>query len=144
MIARGKTSRGRAAALAVIIATGLASCGDDDFKNEPREAVAVDLTGVIQSDKVTVSPAEVGAGPVVITIANQTNDPHEIFLRGGSVDASVGPVAPTSAATIRRTLARGDYEVSVGSEAAVPREIKPAKLRVGADRKSGSEDLQLP
>ena len=144
MIARGKTSRGRAAALAVIIATGLASCGDDDFTNDPREAVAVDLTGVIQSDKVTVSPAEVGAGPVVITISNQTDDPHEIFLRGGSVDASVGPVAPTSAATIRRTLARGDYEVSVGSEAAVPREIKPAKLRVGADRKSGSEDLALP
>ena len=144
MIARGKTPRGRAAALAVIIATGLASCGDEEFKNEPREAVEVDLTGVIQSDKVTVSPAEVGAGPVVITIANQTDDPHEIFLRGGSVDASVGPVAPTSAATIRRTLARGDYEVSVGSEAAVPREIKPAKLRVGADRKSGSEDLELP
>jgi len=144
MIARGKTSRGRAAALAVIIATGLASCGDDDFTNDPREAVAVDLTGVIQSDKVTVSPAEVGAGPVVITISNQTDDPHEIFLRGGTVDASVGPVSPTSAATIRRTLARGDYEVSVGSEAAVPREIKPAKLRVGADRKSGSEDLALP
>jgi hypothetical protein len=144
MIARGKTPRGRAAALAVIIAAGLAACGDEDFKDDPRDAVAIDLTGVIQSDKVTVSPAEVGAGPVVITIANQTDDPHEIFLRGGSVDASVGPVAPTAAATIRRTLERGDYEVSVGSEAAVPREIKAAKLRVGAPRKSGSGDLELP
>ena len=38
----------------------------------------------------------------------------------------------------------GDYEVSVGSEAAVPREIKPAKLTVGAARKSSSDELQLP
>ena len=144
MIARGKTPRGRAAALAVIMATGLAACGEDDFKNEPREPVAVNLTGVVQSDRVTVSPAKVGGGPVVITIANQTDDPHEIFLRGGSVNASVGPVAPTAAGTIRRTLESGDYEVSVGTEAAVPREIKPAKLTVGADRKSGSDALQLP
>ena len=144
MIARGKTPRGRAAALAVIIATGLAACGEDDFKNEPREPVAVNLTGVVQSDRVTVSPAKVGGGPVVITIANQTDDPHTIELDGGSVHAEVGPVAPTDTGTIRRTLEQGDYEVSVGSEAAVPREIKPAKLTVGAARKSSSDELQLP
>jgi hypothetical protein len=130
--------------LAVFVATGLAACGDEDFKNDPRPPVAIDLTGVVQSDKVTVSPASFGAGPVAITIANQTDDPHTITLTGGSLDTTVGPVAPTDTTTIRRTLERGEYEVRAGSEAAVPREIKPATLTVGAERKSGSEDLQLP
>ncbi|MBN1529676.1 MAG: hypothetical protein JW895_11480 [Thermoleophilaceae bacterium] len=144
MTARGKRPRIGAAALAVIVAGGLAACGDEDFKNDPRPPVTIDLTGVIQSNKVTVSPASVGAGPVAITIANQTDDPHTISLRGGSIDTTVGPVAPTDTATIRRTLERGEYEVSAGGEAAVPREIKPATLEVGAERKSGSTDLQLP
>lgn len=144
MTARGKRPRRGAAALAVIVATGLAACGDEDFKNDPRPPVSIDLTGVIQSDKVTVSPATVGAGPVAITIANQTDDPHTIQLTGGSIDTTVGPVAPADTATIRRTLERGDYEVRAGSETAVPREIKPATLTVGAERRSGSEDLQLP
>jgi hypothetical protein len=125
-------------------ATSLAACGEDDFKNEPREPFAINLTGVIQSKRVTVSPKEFGAGPVEITIANQTDDPQEIRLTGGSVDATVGPVEPTGAATIRRTLEQGEYEVSVSHEEAVPKEIKPATLTVGAERPNANTDLQLP
>jgi hypothetical protein len=46
--------------LAAASLTVLAACGEDDFENNPRPAVAVELTGVIQEDKVTVSPDEVG------------------------------------------------------------------------------------
>ena len=49
------------------------------------------LTGVVQSDKVTVSPAKVGGGPVIITIANQTDDPHEIILARRLGERSVWP-----------------------------------------------------
>ena len=39
-------------------------CGEDDFENEPRPPVPMELTGVIQDDKVTVSPSKnIGAGP---------------------------------------------------------------------------------
>ncbi len=144
MTARSKTPRGPAVLLAVMFAASLAACGDEDFKNEPRQPLAIALTGVIQSKQVTVSPAKVGGGPVVITIANQTDDPHTITLDGGSVHAEVGPVAPTDTATIQRTLAPGEYEVSAGSEAAVPEEIKPAVLQIGPDRESASGDLELP
>jgi len=44
----------------------LAGCGGDDFKNEARAPVRLALTGVIKNDKVTVSPAKIGAGPVEI------------------------------------------------------------------------------
>ena len=86
------------------MATGLAACGEDDFKNEPRAPVPVNLTGVVQSDKVTVSPAKVGGGPVIITIANQTDDPHEIIPARRLGERERGPGAPTAAGTIRRTL----------------------------------------
>jgi hypothetical protein len=144
MTARRKTPRGRAVLLAVMFTASMAACGDEDFKNEPRQPVPIELTGVVQDGGVTVSPAKIGAGPVVITLANQTDDPHTIALDGGSVHTEVGPVAPTNTTTIRRTLAPGEYEVSAGSEAAVPKEIKPATLRVGPDRDNASGDLELP
>lgn len=144
MTARSKTPRGPAVLLAVMFAASMAACGDEDFKNEPRQPVAIQLTGVVQSNKVTVSPSKVGGGPVAITIANQTDDPHTITLDGGSIHAEVGPVAPTDTGTIRRTLEPGEYEVRAGSEAAVPKEIKPATLQIGPERESSSGELELP
>ena len=145
MTARVKRPRGRAALLAVLFAaSALAACGDTDFKNDPRPPLPLNVTGVIQDSGITVSPAKIGAGPVVLTLSNQTDGPHELILQGGSVNARIGPVPATAAGTIRRTLAPGDYEVSAGSEEAVPEEIKPAKLTVGPERPSSSTDLQLP
>ena len=57
-------------ALAVVL---LAGCGGEDFKNEARAPIRLELSGVIQDDEVTVSPAKLGAGPVAITISNQTD-----------------------------------------------------------------------
>jgi hypothetical protein len=144
MSARGKTPRGIAALLAFVSVAALAGCGDEDFKNDPRAPLPIDLTGVIQSGRVTVSPNVVGAGPVLITIANQTDDPHTLTLSGGSVQQRTASVAPSDTTTIRRTLAPGTYEVSAGESAAVTREIRPARLRVGKERASSSSDLSLP
>ena len=116
-----------AAAAALLIA----GCGDDDFENDPRPPVPVALTGVIQDDKVTVSPDEIGAGPILITISNQTDDPHTITLEGAEITEQVGPVDPLDTATIQRTLAPGSYEVRAGSERAVQEEIAPAVLAIG-------------
>ncbi|HEU0024991.1 MAG TPA: hypothetical protein VFQ12_10185 [Thermoleophilaceae bacterium] len=145
MTARGKTPRGPAALLAVMLAASLAACGDDeDFANDPRPPTPIELTGVIQDDRVTVSPDRIGAGPVAITIANQTDDPHPVILSGGSVDARIKLVAPTATTTIRRSLEPGRYEVAAGSVAAVPKEIEPAILEVGPERESSSGDVSLP
>jgi hypothetical protein len=145
MSARGKTPRGIAALLALVSVTALAGCGDDDFKNEPRAPLPIELTGVIQPGRVTVSPHRVGAGPVLITISNQTDDPHSVTLSGGSVAPQrVSEVAPSDTTSIRRTLAPGVYVVTAGEAAAVPREIRPARLTVGRERPSSSSDLSLP
>jgi hypothetical protein len=145
MSARGKTPRGIAALLALVSVAALAGCGDEDFKNDPRAPVPIELTGVIQPDRVTVSPKDVGAGPVLITIANQTNDTHSVTLSGGSLAPQrVTKVAPADTTTIRRTLDPGTYEVTAGEATAVAKEIKPARLNVGKERPSSSTDLSLP
>jgi hypothetical protein len=99
---------------------------------------------VIQSDKVTVSPSRVGAGPIVITVSNQTRRERTITLEGETLVERAGPIAPGDTATIQRTLAPGSYEVRAGSETAVRREIEPAVLDIGAERPASNSDLMLP
>jgi hypothetical protein len=143
------TRRIRAGALPALCAAGLAfaGCGEDDFENEARPPVPKQLTGVITDERVTVSPNELGAGPVVITVSNQTDASHTVTLEsadGGTIREQVGPINPLDTATLQRTLEPGRYTVSAGSEAAVPREIRPATLNIGQERKSGSDELLLP
>lgn len=135
----------RAAVIAALL--GLAGCGgDDDFENRPRPPVPLQLTGVITESRVTVSPDKVGAGPVVITVSNQTDESRTLTLEGGprNIQERVGPINPLDTATIQKTLEQGSYTVKVGSERAVAREIRPAALKIGKPRKSASDRVLLP
>ena len=127
-----------------IAAALIAGCGNDDFKNEARAPVRLALTGVIKDDKVTVSPAKIGAGPVAITISNQTDSVRIVTLEGESITEQQGPVQPGDTATIQKTLEPGSYEVRAGSEKAVKKEIQPAVLTIGKSRKNSNNDLLLP
>ena len=122
----------------------LAGCGGEDFKNEARAPIREALTGVIQDDEVTVSPAKLGAGPVEITISNQTKTAHSITLEGESIVERAPAVAPGDTATIQKTLAPGSYEVKAGSAKAVRKEIRPAVLKIGKERKNSNNDVLLP
>jgi hypothetical protein len=126
------------------LAALIAGCGNDDFKNEARAPVRLALTGVIQDDKVTVSPAKIGAGPVEITISNQTDSERTVTLEGESVNEQQGPVLPGDTTTIQKTLAPGSYEVRAGSKRAVRKEIQPAVLEISKERKNSNNDVLLP
>src|SRR6476619_5518321 len=75
--------RRQALALFACAATGLvaAGCGEKDFANDPRPPSPVELTALINDKKVIVSPHPSGAGPVTITISNQSKDPAKLTLR---------------------------------------------------------------
>jgi hypothetical protein len=128
----------------VAAAAVLGGCGEDDFENEARAPVRVALTGVIQDDEVTVSPAKVGAGPVEITISNQTDSERTITLEGESLTEQGGPVQPGDTVTLQKTLEPGSYDVRAGSEKAVRQEIQPAVLEIGRERKNSNNELLLP
>ncbi len=136
--------RVRQLALLICVAgLGAGACGDDDFKNEPRAAVPVELSGVVRPARVIVSPADVGAGPVRITISNQTSRAQTVTLHGDAVEERVGPVYPQDTARIQKTLAPGRYEVRAGSADAA-RAIMPAELTIGPERPESNDRLLLP
>ena len=136
---------GRVLATFATAATLVAGCGGSDFENKPRAPVRIELSGVIQNDKVTVSPTrDLGAGPFEITLSNQTDEPHTVTLEGETIKEDAGSVDPADTLTIKRTLDPGTYEVRAGSQQAVPKEIRPATLTVGAERPDSNSDLLLP
>ena len=121
----------------------LAGCGEEDFENEARAPVREALTGVIQDDKVTVSPSKIGAGPVEITISNQTDQTTRSRSRA-SRSWSARARWPGDTATIQKTLEPGSYEVRAGSEKAVRRRSGRRCSAIGKERENSNNDLLLP
>jgi hypothetical protein len=139
-----RNRRGIMLLAAPVIAVFAAGCGDDDFANNPRPAVPKELTGVIQEDKVTISPSKEGAGPILLTISNQTDDAHTVILEGEEIRKEAGPVNQLDVATLQVTLKPGAYEVRAGSRTARRRDIQPATLTIGQPRKASNDELLLP
>jgi hypothetical protein len=142
-----RVGRTRTAALlaAVLGVLALGGCGgDDDFKNDPRPPVPEQLTGVITESEVSVQPREVGAGPIVLIVSNQTEQAHTVTLEGPSGREEVGPINPLDTGRIQHNLNQGSYEIKAGSDEAVEEEIEAAKLTVGPARPSSSNDVLLP
>jgi hypothetical protein len=135
----------RSAAVVVALALALVGCGGgEDFKNDPRPPVPLQLTGVITKQKLTISPNKVGAGPVVITVSNQTQQSRTLTLDGNGIQERVGPINPLDTAQLQKTLKPGRYKVVVGSEKATNSAIQPATLVIGKERESGSDKVLLP
>ena len=106
----------------------------------------VDLSAVIRSDAVTISPASEGAGRVQITISNQTDRAHTVTLEGEDVIERTAQIQPQDTAQILKTLEPGTYEIRAGSPRAVDigDQIRPATLRIGPERESSSREVLLP
>ena len=132
----------RAAALCAAIAAsaGAVGCGEDDFENEPRPASPIELTAAIDKNGVSIAPSDPGAGLVVVTISNQTDEPTQLVLEGPT-DASSGEIPAGGTGSIKTALEEGDYEASTGDSLS---DIRPADLTVGPPRESSQNDLLQP
>lgn len=149
MSKRRGARRGAAVAAGLLVTFGVSACGDDDFENERRPPVPLAITGVITDRQVDISPDSFGAGPVVLTISNQTEESHRVALEGRAEDGTevsevTGPINPRDTATIQQSLPEGEYEVIANSDGALLPEIRPGEITVGPDRPSGSDELELP
>lgn len=140
---------GAAVAAGLLVTLGASACGDDDFENEPRPPVPLAITGVITQRQVDISPDGFGAGPVVLTISNQTPESHRVSLEGTADDGTeisevTGPINPQDTATIQQSLPEGEYEVIANSDGTLTPEIRPGEIAVGPPRSSASDELELP
>lgn len=141
--------------LGVIAAGGLAvaGCGStaSHFAERNRPPTPVDLTVYVNDARVSVSPASVGAGPVMFYVTNQASRTESLQIGpGGSAQplASTGPINPGSTAQVMVDFNPGDYTVSASlAQTSAPpgtRGIAPATLRVGKPRPSADSALLQP
>jgi hypothetical protein len=142
----------------IVMATGVvAGCGSAaHFANHPAPPVPVNLTVFINSQSVSVSPGFVGAGPVVLIVTNQgrTAESLTVLPAGASAAqpiADTGPINPQATAQLSINLNHpGAYTVGISpsasteAAAALPSGVRPALLRVGHPRPSGSNALLQP
>lgn len=117
----------------------LAACGADDFDNEPRPPAPVALTAAIDDRSVSISPSQLGAGLVTVTISNQSRETLRLTI-DGPTSASSSDIVPGGTGNIKTALEEGDYEVSADSQV----DIESAELEVGPTRPSSQNDLLLP
>jgi hypothetical protein len=134
---------GSAIAIAAIV-----GCGDDsDYTNVDRPPRPILVTAHIGANKVSVSPAMIGAGPITLVITNQTDRSQQVTLESADNPGSssigtkqeTGPINPQDTASIDALVKSGSYRVHVRGN-----DIRPATVDVGSERESSQQDLLLP
>ncbi|MGB2711752.1 MAG: hypothetical protein WBC33_09565 [Conexibacter sp.] len=126
----------------------LAGCGSGDgYDNAARPPVPIHVSVSLLGGRVQLSPAQIGAGPVVLLVANQTSALRDLTLStaaGASsscvtATASSGPINPQGVARVPVDLVEGACVVGVRDGS-----LRPARLSVGPPRPSAQEDLLQP
>jgi hypothetical protein len=130
--------------LVLIALVVLAGCGGSATReNRLRPAPPVTLTAAIHDDTVQVSPRSVGAGTIVLLVSNQSGAPQTVTVetddRAAGNRASSPEIAPRATGRVTIDARRGTYVVHVGDDS-----IKPARLRIGAPRRSSQDRVLLP
>jgi hypothetical protein len=137
-----------ALATAALAAAACAGCGsEDEYANADRPPAPVAISIAIVGERIAVSPDGVGAGPVVLLIANESRRSRDVVLdaprRGGrscvADDASSGPINPEDNARISLAVIEGTCEIGVADGT-----VAPARLTVGPERETAQQDLLQP
>ncbi len=145
-----RTTLGMAVASALV----LSACGggSGSLANQPRPPVTVNLSVFVNDQRVSVSPATVGAGPVQFTVTNSATKTESVTVQSPDAQtlASTGPINPQATAQVTVDFHdQGDYTVATGArgnEAAVATQagIQPATVHISSARRSASNQLLLP
>jgi len=134
---------------ATLLVVGVAGCGGSggSYANASRPPAPVSVSVYVTDGHVNVSPSRVGAGPVMLLIANESTRSRDVTLTapaGGSGscvadDASSGPINPQGNARIQIPFVAGVCAVGVAGGGP-----QPARLVVGPERQSAQQDLMQP
>jgi hypothetical protein len=137
----------RVATTALLGAAGLAGCGATaERANIPRPPAPIMMTAAIHAQRVQVSPATAGAGPITLLVSNQTTRPQRVTFEtdelGGSRPgrrAQTQVIPPQGTGQLKIDARSGRYAVHTQD-----RGIRAAHVRIGAKRPSSQNDLLRP
>jgi hypothetical protein len=133
---------------ATVLTVAAAGCGSSEsYDNAARPPAPVNVAVNLSGDRVLVSPDSVGAGPVVVIVANESGRSREVTLSapaGSSSscvdsDVSSGPISPQGTARLQLPLVEGGCVVGVADGT-----LQPARLTVGPPRPSAQQELLQP
>jgi hypothetical protein len=132
---------------ALLGATGLTACGATaERANVDRPPATIMMTAAIHAQRVQVSPATAGAGPITLVVSNQTTKPQRVTFETDEIGGSrVGRraqtqvIAPQGTGQLKINARSGRYAVHTQD-----RGIRAAHIRIGAERHSAQDDLLRP
>lgn len=147
----------RRTTIGIVAASAVALCGcgsTGKFANNPRPATPVNVTVYVNDARVSISPATVGAGPVIFIVTNQASNSESLSITPAGDQsqslADTGPISPQATAQVTVNFSQGYYTVSAdrngNTDAAIatPSNIQAATLNVGPPRPSSSGSLLQP
>jgi hypothetical protein len=130
------------------MALAVAGCGgEDEYENRPRPPAPISVAVSINEERVSVSPRRFGAGPIELVITNQSGASQQVTLETdgapgsgpGTRPVETGPINPSETASVKADVAKGTYVLRVAADG-----VGPARLTVGAKRKSAQNELLQP
>jgi hypothetical protein len=146
--------RSRTFAILVVGSCAAAGCGGGaTFANLPRPPTPVNLSVYVNDARVSVSPASVGAGPVIFIVTNAASTTESVNIESAGGERTLGttgPINPQATAQVTVDMKTGDYTVATAkngtTEASqfVNSPIRPAKIHIGHPRPSASDQLLQP
>jgi hypothetical protein len=149
-----RTMRIRISLIGLAAVLGLSACGSSGSPaaSRPAPPSPIVVSAYIGGTAVRVSPTRFGAGPILLTVANQS--PRAVALevtRGERVLARTAPINPQGTTELKVDLSRGDYAVRAAlagrrtdAQRTLRARIPTARLRVGRSRPSSGGDLLQP
>ena len=131
-----------------LVALIFAGCGTKErTANELRPPVPIQLNASLMPKKISLSPSQIGGGPVTLIVSNLTATEQRITFGANSpsgtselrIDSQSATIAPNNTASMKAELSEGTYSLSVEGES-----IPTAVLNVSGERPSAQNDLMLP
>jgi hypothetical protein len=138
-----KVRRANAAigAALLVLSFAVSGCGGSSARTSNlRPPSPINIGVEIGDDEISASPANFGAGPVVIIASNQSSGSQTLTIEGPRLKQSVGPISPEDTATLKVTVEPGEYTLTAGAASS----SKPARLTVGTKRPSAQNKLLQP
>lgn len=138
----------------IAAALGVSACGSagSPAASRPAPPNPIVVSAYVSAGQVRVSPARFGAGPVLLTVTNQSARAVSLrVIRSSHVIARTAPINPQGVTQLKVDLARGDYSIAAApagrrtdAQKTLPSRVVAARIRVGRPRPSSGGDLLQP
>ncbi|HEY2260514.1 MAG TPA: hypothetical protein VGH45_12410 [Solirubrobacteraceae bacterium] len=118
-----------------------------------RPPSPINLSVYVSDSKVSVSPASVGAGPVVFVVTNQASKSEALAISKSGQShplASTAPINPQGTTEVQVNFKPGNYTIataahgSTDASLSAPSSIRAASVHIGRQRQNSSSDLLQP